>query len=948
MKNKILLFVATFAFAATHAFGAVGITATKINNLTGDTNANGKPNPGETLKSTVNIVTPSGATGVQFTDPLDPNTKLVPGTVHASPIAFDDSYATVGNTALYVGTNPPAGQPAVTVAGNVLANDTFSTDPFSFSGITQPTTQGGNVTVNADGTFAYTPPVGFTGTDTFAYTITNNADAFLACNGIVTISVSNRVWYVNNAAGAGDGRSGSPFNSLAAVSGASGGDVAGDIIYVETGASNYTGGITLLNNQTLWGQNEALIVGGFTLQSAGADPVIVNAAGSGVTLASGNTLKGFTVGTTTTGGIVGTTVGALTVSNVVLNGTGPLFIVGTSGALNVTLDSATTTSSGTTGISLTGTTGNFTILAGAFSGITGDDFFVSGGSANITNAASINNTAGHSVNIQNRTNGAVIFSANVTDSGTGILLNNNSGSTMNFTGTLALNTASSAGFTATAGGTVTVTSAGNTIITTTGIALNVVNTTIGATGLKFQSISANGAANGIVLDNTGVSGGLAVTGNSGGNGGGIVAFSTGGTPAVITAPDTADLTGGTIQNTTGPGILLNNTKGVSLTRVRVKSGGDDGIRGTSVTDFTLINSLVDANGNATGENGIEFSQLLGTCLISNSTVTASAESHLFVDNTSGTLNSLTIVGSQFKSTSAAAPGADGIRVTPRGTCVITSIVAQCYFFNNRDDQFQWAPVDSANSSVTFINNTLSDTTATTLGGGITINPALNTTTRAVIANNDINGAVLSAISLNLNTDSTVASTLRATVTNNFIGSTGVNGSGSEQGNGIDIIGNGAGTINALVSNNDVRQYTNPYGIHVFSRDGDGFINTTITGNTVTEFNTVGGLVLDGIRVEAGSVTGDGGTICADVGGATAALRNHVTTGGNESGGASDIRLRLRIDAKMTLPGYSGAATDTTAVQNYITARNDVTTVLATTSTSSATPFADAGASCTQP
>ena len=43
----------------------------------------------------------------------------------------------------------------------------------------------------------------------------------------------------------------------------------------------------------------------------------------------------------------------------------------------------------------------------------------------------------------------------------------------------------------------------NTIDTTTGTALNVSNTTIGSSGLTFRSIAANGAPNGIVLNNTG-------------------------------------------------------------------------------------------------------------------------------------------------------------------------------------------------------------------------------------------------------------------------------------------------------------------------------------------------------------------------------------------------------------------------------------------------------------
>src|SRR5207248_500707 len=114
--------------------------------------------------------------------------------------------------------------------------------------------------------------------------------------------------------------------------------------------------------------------------------------------------------------------------------------------------------------------------------------------------------------------------------------------TINFSGGITANTGTNPAFSATGGGTVNVNDAGpvvNTLTTTTGTALNVANTTIGSTGLKFQSISANGATNGIVLNNTGTTAGLTVTGNAG--------------TCISTA---STCTGGTIQNTSGHGVFL--------------------------------------------------------------------------------------------------------------------------------------------------------------------------------------------------------------------------------------------------------------------------------------------------------------------------------------------------------------------------------------------------------
>ena len=113
------------------------------------------------------------------------------------------------------------------------------------------------------------------------------------------------------------------------------------------------------------------------------------------------------------------------------------------------------------------------------------------------------------INIANNTSGTIALSnaSKVVTSGANpaVMLTNNTGATINFTGG-GLHQHHWRHWRTTGGGTVNVTGGGNTITTTTGTALNVANTNIGASGLTFQSISANGAANGIVLNSTGASG----------------------------------------------------------------------------------------------------------------------------------------------------------------------------------------------------------------------------------------------------------------------------------------------------------------------------------------------------------------------------------------------------------------------------------------------------------
>src|SRR5262249_20219447 len=158
---------------------------------------------GDTLNytSTITNGNASAITNVQFSSSTDPNTTVVAGSLHASPLAINDSYTAVGNTQLFVGTSAGSNPGKVLAASSgLLANDTTLTDTTTTTAITNgATSQGGTVTVNTDGTFTYTPKTGFTGTDTFTYTAKNSAVATLTDTATVTITVSNLVWYVNSA-----------------------------------------------------------------------------------------------------------------------------------------------------------------------------------------------------------------------------------------------------------------------------------------------------------------------------------------------------------------------------------------------------------------------------------------------------------------------------------------------------------------------------------------------------------------------------------------------------------------------------------------------------------------------------------------------------------------------------------------------------------------------------
>ena len=331
-------------------------TATQATVLATDNDVGGPDgviDPGDVVTTTVTITnnsttpTPVAATGVQFTETLDGMTIVdQPGDdINVSPIAFDDAYNVVGNTTFVVSAADGILNGSTATHVTLSADAEFFTNTIGANAATQThivttgviDTAGGSVTLNADGNFTYTPDLGFTGTDSFTYTLTDagldgnfaTSGDNLTGTGTVTFNVQNTVWFIDNTAPAGgDGSEAHPFNSIAAFNAVNDGvgnhPAAGDFIYLRAGTYTESDGINLLNNQTLIGQGENLVVGNITVEtgSAGQTPVIIvtGAGNQGIQLAQGNTISGLDVGmnNATAVGIAdgGGTVGTLTVSNV--------------------------------------------------------------------------------------------------------------------------------------------------------------------------------------------------------------------------------------------------------------------------------------------------------------------------------------------------------------------------------------------------------------------------------------------------------------------------------------------------------------------------------------------------------------------------------------------------------------------------------------------------------
>src|ERR1044072_3234696 len=171
------------ARAATFAVAPL-ISATKQDAF--PSHPSGKAEPRDTITYTVQV-TNSGtdATGVVYSDTVDPNTTFVPGSITTTPVAIDDSYSAIGNVQI----NVPA-------ASGLTSNDS-DPDGGTVTAVAGSTTStnGGDVTVNADGSLSYNPPAGFEGADTFTYTI--NRASSPGNPATATVNVAGMIWFVD-------------------------------------------------------------------------------------------------------------------------------------------------------------------------------------------------------------------------------------------------------------------------------------------------------------------------------------------------------------------------------------------------------------------------------------------------------------------------------------------------------------------------------------------------------------------------------------------------------------------------------------------------------------------------------------------------------------------------------------------------------------------------------
>ena len=870
--------------------------------------------------------------------------------VNDAPVAVAKAFTAQANLLIGYTINLAAnGSGDVTDVDNADAG--FTTQDFTLTSVAALSCAGCVATITDGnlGTFTFEPPPGQTGTFTLTYRVTDNGNpvpgvqsvpgAATGQPGVITITVSGPVvWFVDSTAPAGGngtwtGTNSKAFQTLAQADAAN--VVLNDRVFVLNNSGSPityadADGFTMPAGERLIGQGvtgasfDTVVLGVIPPAGSAARPAINGirpVVSNTVTLADGATVTGINFAPS----------GAFAA----MSGSG----LATASA--ITIDQVNVTG-GTSALSLTNVTNSVTVTNATFTNTSGAEVLINQGTGTVNIAATISSNAGRSIDIQNRTGGSVSFTGAITDTGQGVFLNANTGSTINFTGGLSLSTTTNPGFTATGGGTVSATQNNttivNTITTTTGTALNVASATIGATGLTFRSISANGGANGIILSNTGATAGLTVTGNGGTC-----------TPAAPTC------SGGRIQNTTGAdnstatpvgtGIVLNNTRNVSLSLMRLDNHSNYAMRGTSVDGFSLASSLVDGSNGTNvatpfNDGSLVFfgvtgtsSGMTGTSSITNSTIQGGFQRNIAIDNSIGTLN-LTVSGNTIRRTSDAA-GDDGFFLEADTTANVTLSVTNNTFARHGGDHINVTMVNNAVVDVTITGNTLhGNYTGTPEGnhpiglgqgiflfgaafnGTVTYNVSNNGTVAVPFRGNRQGGAI------HVNKGSGTG-TFSGTIENNVIGDSAVIGSGSAEAFGIIVGARGAGgSHTTLINNNQVRQYFDR-GIVLEAGEGSAALNANVTNNTVSNFADATNS-LHGIHFNAGILAADNNATCLNISG------NSVATAGNEPAGGADIRVRRGSSTTVSIPGIGGSTS--TDAQTRLAALNPTATTISVTGT----------------
>lgn len=860
--------------------GGTGVTGITVNvgNITTTTgtgvSVTGTGNTGTMIFASV--TTGAAVNGITVTNFATPGTVSVNGGTITATTGTGINFASVTGVTLSGVTINQTSQTALAL----------NATPITLNGNLIITTSGGGTGVSFGGGTASIAA----GANTFSITNTSTGQGIAATAGTISITGSN------NTISTQTGTALSIANTTVG---------AGGLTFANVSANGAANGINL---NTVTGTGSITINAGTITGGAGAAFNVTG--GSGLVTYSGSISQA--TASQALVSVAGGHSGTLTFQTGTLsttNGTGLQFN-NADGTYN--FNGTTTLNGGDAGIDVTAASAgifNFnsnTSIAGT-TDPTNEVITVQNSTSTFTYSGTFNKTNGtRGIFITGNTAGTIAINGTgtkiitTTGANNAIDVTSNTGATINFSGNnLVLTTASGTGLNATGGGTISVTGTGNTITSPTGTALNVVSTTIGASGLTFQSISSASVAapTGIILDNTGSTAGLTITGTGTAGSGGTI----------------ANKTGADGSTTNGIGIYLNNTQSPSFTRMQLNDHQNFAIRGLTVRGFTLANCVINGtNGNNVGadEASIYFTDLTGSAAVTNSTISGGAEDNLRISNSSGSLNRITVSGCTFNANGTS--GNDAILLDGLGTATINATIQNNVFTAARANHVAVVFNFSSGGDIIINNNTLTNNHPNKLGSdfGILIGSTSNANVTYQVDGNSVRDAGGSGIEVDRLAGG--SGSMTGSITNNIVGVSGTANSGSFAGSCIfvGLVGSGTtATHTSTVSGNTLRQFTN-YGIGITnSGTGQGYLNLTITNNNIAEPspNSVsGGFPTSAIRATLGVSSGppahDGKT-CLDI------FSNTINQTGTSI--SAEIRVFGRFSSKTAILGLglSGASSN---------------------------------------
>ncbi len=903
-NNYLLILLGVLCITSGSTVAQV-LKVTQSDSLVKDQNADLKANPGDSIRYKVKvIVSGSDADDVILNEEnIDGVLTVDPNKLRIGPLARPDSYIAVANIGISINSangllandididakNDPI---KVVKVGAAFVVDKDTSAFFS-------TGQNSSVKVESNGSFVYDPAAGFQGTDEFYYEISDGDPVTPNVRAKVVILVGGAsqpsIWFVDASNGddaTGDGTFAKPYKTLTPLNNIGlDPDQPGDVIYMYSGTYVLSSELVLEDSQSLIGQGVALNLADFgitapaysnALPSVGAKPVLSNSSGNGIKIASNNSLKGLKVGDCS--GLAlqsnGLNSGALKISNFDIRNTiggGIELGSGSNSQMNISFDDFQIIN-GSKGIVLNQCSGTFTVLGalGPFIQNTTSEaikisncnalVFTYPGALNInsgrfidlldnTGASSFNfsqgdlssTTGGGGIVFSNNTGANIILNnPNITVSPAAtnaIDINNNSGATITFnqSGNLVLSTTSThEGIKVNDSGSLTISK--GSVSSVAGAAVSINQTLL---NVDLESVSSNGAPQGIYLANT--SGTFEVKGDGSNN---------------------RNSSGGTIQGSTVDGVYLENALGVSLSNLTISGSMRHGIFSTSSKDLNLTACSITSNGNAPDEHGINLLNFSATSesLIQNCLIEGSAENNVNVVNNSSASGQNLRINNSIIQKVPDLYGSNGIYVES-GTGSNTQItVSGSQIIDNYGAGLNAQSINGGTINVTINDNIFNSgiTASYQQANGIFI--AANSGSN--VSFNVDDNKVLASSANGIKAVGNFSTAFSGVIQNNLI-DPGTNGNGIDvRTNGtaqgtVEIKGNTLNNTLAGVTNNTSTN-SNGNGLYLRSDEGTGNLHAEISNNTVVLSDAAS--LGYGLFAKTGSTSGALNTLCLNISG----------------------------------------------------------------------------------